>query len=34
MSDEEEYLISYSNLKSNLIKFQREFANKKIRGIL
>lgn len=29
MADEEEYLISYSNLKSNIIKYQREFANKK-----
>ena len=30
MEDQEEYLISYANLKSNIFKFQKEFADKKI----
>ena len=30
MEDQEEYLISYANLKSNIFKFQKKFANKKI----
>ena len=29
MSDDEEYLISYCNIKSGLIKYQKDFANKK-----
>ena len=27
MQDDEEYLISYANLKNNLIKYQKEFCN-------
>jgi sulfate adenylyltransferase len=30
MSDDEEYLISYCNIKSGLIKYQKDFANKNI----
>ena len=30
MEDQEEYLISYANLKSNIFKFQKKFADKKI----
>ncbi len=29
MDDQEEYLISYANMKSNILKFQKVFANEK-----